>query len=252
MTHLLPYLGDLHKLFDLHWSGTILVFSSVLCGLMIGQERESKQKPAGLRTVALICVGSTIFTLASILIAADAGSDPGRIAAQVVTGISFLGAGAIIRERGTIVGLTTGATIWVTSAIGVLIGSGYAAGGIALTLVVLAMSRGAQILEQWTSGPCRLTSFNVRYDPKGGRTQLRLVRILDEYRIPDANWTISAEAEHEVVRIRCCTVHRSHRAVVFEIAGMPEVIDISPGVLSCSRQILSFAENESGGERGRE
>ena len=124
-SYLLPYLGNLHHVLSQPVAGTVLVLVSVLCGLIIGQERESKNKPAGLRTVTLICVGSTIFTLASILIVAGGSNDPGRIAAQVVTGIGFLGAGAIMREHGTIVGLTTAATIWSTAAIGVMIGSGF-------------------------------------------------------------------------------------------------------------------------------
>ena len=112
---------------------------SVTCGILVGLERRARQKPAGLRTVSLICVGSTIFTIASILIAGDSGADRARIAAQVVTGVGFLGAGAIIREQGTVHGLTTGATIWTVAAIGVLIGIGHAAGGLAVTLIGLGM-----------------------------------------------------------------------------------------------------------------
>lgn len=133
------WFGDLYKVAPLPLCGLILVSCAVFCGTLIGLEREHRAKPAGVKTVSLICIGSTIFTIASILIAGDSGADRGRIAAQVVTGIGFLGAGAIIRDHKTIIGLTTGATIWVASAIGVLIGAGYAAGGIAMTIVVLAV-----------------------------------------------------------------------------------------------------------------
>ena len=225
----LPYIGDLHKVLEPHWAGAILVLVSVLCGLMIGQERESKSKPAGLRTVTLICVGSTIFTLASILIAGGRTvADPARIAAQVVTGIGFLGAGAIIRDRGQVVGLTTAATIWAVSAIGVVIGAGYAVGGIALAAVVLVTLRGAQIIEQWTVGPCRQASYTVRYRSASGKTYLKVLRILDAFHVPDANWSVSQEGEFETMHIRCCTAHRSHRAVLAELADLPEVVDISP------------------------
>jgi putative Mg2+ transporter-C (MgtC) family protein len=135
----LDYLGDLYKVFSFPVAATILVLCSMTCGTMLGWEREKRHKPAGLRTVALICVGSTIFTIASILIAADHPADRGRVAAQIVTGIGFLGAGAIIREQGNVVGLTTGATIWTTAAIGLLVGAGYAVGGIVVTLLVLFM-----------------------------------------------------------------------------------------------------------------
>ncbi|MDM8007917.1 MAG: MgtC/SapB family protein [Phycisphaerae bacterium] len=133
------WFGDLYKVLPVPVCGAVLVSCAILCGVLIGLEREHRAKPAGVKTVSLICIGSTIFTIASILIAGESGADRGRIAAQVVTGIGFLGAGAIIRDHKTIIGLTTGATIWVVSAIGVLIGAGYAAGGVAMTLLVLGL-----------------------------------------------------------------------------------------------------------------
>jgi len=100
---------------------------ALLIGGAIGLEREFKGKPAGMRTNMLICVGSCLIMIISIEIARSAvrTADPGRIAAQVVTGIGFLGAGTIIRSRFHIVGLTTAATIWSLSAIGLAIGAGY-------------------------------------------------------------------------------------------------------------------------------
>jgi len=100
---------------------------ALLIGGAIGLEREFKGKPAGMRTNMLICVGSCLIMIISIEIARTAvqTSDPGRIAAQVVTGIGFLGAGTIIRSRFHIVGLTTAATIWALSAIGLAVGAGY-------------------------------------------------------------------------------------------------------------------------------
>jgi putative Mg2+ transporter-C (MgtC) family protein len=100
---------------------------ALLIGGAIGLEREFKGKPAGMRTNMLICVGSCLIMILSIEIARTAvrTSDPGRIAAQVVTGIGFLGAGTIIRSRFHIVGLTTAATIWALSAIGLAVGAGY-------------------------------------------------------------------------------------------------------------------------------
>ncbi len=135
----IDWCGDLYKVLPMPLCCLVLVVCAIFCGTLIGLEREHRSKPAGVKTVSLICVGSTIFTIASILIAGEAGADRGRIAAQVVTGIGFLGAGAIIREHGTVIGLTTGATIWVVSAIGVLIGAGYPTGGAAMTVVVLGL-----------------------------------------------------------------------------------------------------------------
>ena len=139
MESIWPYLSDLHAVLPAPVAGIVLVICSVLCGTMVGMERESRDKPAGVRTIMLIAVGSTIYTLTSILIVGDSFADRGRIAAQVVTGVGFLGAGAIIRDRGSVRGLTTGATIWTVSAIGVLIGAGYGAAGLALTTLVVGV-----------------------------------------------------------------------------------------------------------------
>ena len=90
---------------------------------MLGLEREWRQKSAGLRTNILIAVGSALFTLMSIeFVAACRARDPARIAAQIVTGIGFLGAGAIMRTDSGIHGLTTAATVWVNAALGVAVG----------------------------------------------------------------------------------------------------------------------------------
>ncbi len=109
-------------------------------GAALGLEREYRQKPAGLRTNILIAVGSALFTIMSASMAQ--GADPGRIAAQIVTGIGFLGGGAIMRNRDTVHGMTTAATIWVNAAVGMSVGAGQyamAAAATALTLVVLAV-----------------------------------------------------------------------------------------------------------------
>ena len=139
METLWPYLGDLHQALPGPVAGAVLVICSAVCGTLVGLERQTRDKPAGMRTMMLICVGSAVFTMASLLVGGGFYSDRGRIAAQVVTGIGFLGAGAIIRDRGTVTGLTTGATIWTVAAIGVLIGAGHAAAGIALTILVLGI-----------------------------------------------------------------------------------------------------------------
>ena len=109
-------------------------------GAVIGYQRERAGKPAGLRTHVLICVGAALFTIAS-LYGFGAGADPARVAAGIVAGIGFLGAGAIMRTgEGIVAGLTTAATIWAVAAIGLAVGAGlYLASAVAtaLTLVVL-------------------------------------------------------------------------------------------------------------------
>jgi putative Mg2+ transporter-C (MgtC) family protein len=108
------------------WELLLRLVLAFVAGALVGVERERRNKPAGLRTHMLVAGGSAMFTLASLTMAADAGQgrDPTRIAAQIVTGVGFLGAGAIFRSGSDIVGLTTAATIWVAAALGVLCGGG--------------------------------------------------------------------------------------------------------------------------------
>jgi putative Mg2+ transporter-C (MgtC) family protein len=108
-------------------------------GGAIGLEREYRRKPAGLRTNILIALGSALFSVLSFELGSGAGT-PDRIAAQIVTGIGFLGAGAILRSGTSVHGLTTAATIWINAAIGMAAGLGsytLAVGSAAITLVVL-------------------------------------------------------------------------------------------------------------------
>lgn len=99
----------------------LLVLSAVLSSL-IGYNREKRERPAGLRTHMLVGIGSCLFTLLSIH--AFEGGDPGRVASQILPGLGFLGAGAILKERQNVEGLTTAASMWATAAIGMAVGTG--------------------------------------------------------------------------------------------------------------------------------
>jgi putative Mg2+ transporter-C (MgtC) family protein len=105
------------------WEMVLKLVVSFVLGALIGMERETHGRPAGLRTHTLVCVGSTLFTICSYVIAGP-HNDPGRLAAQIVTGIGFLGAGTIIHQGSVVRGLTTAASIWAVAAIGVAVGIG--------------------------------------------------------------------------------------------------------------------------------
>ena len=118
----------------------IQILTALLLGGLVGLDRERKMKSAGIKTNILICLGACLYTSVSLLnIPVGSMADPNRIAAQIVSGIGFLGAGAIIQSRGHVVGLTTAATIWVVAAIGLTIGSGYPFVAILFTLTILVV-----------------------------------------------------------------------------------------------------------------
>jgi putative Mg2+ transporter-C (MgtC) family protein len=145
---------------------------ATLLGGAVGLEREMAGKPAGLRTNILICVGAALFTQLSVDIAQIGYSHDGRpygdttrIAAQIVSGIGFLGAGAILHGEGAVVGLTTAATVWVVAAIGTAVGAGAfidATGGTALIMLVLV---GLRPFERRLSAKRRRVRATLRVKP---------------------------------------------------------------------------------------
>jgi putative Mg2+ transporter-C (MgtC) family protein len=121
------------------FSTTLRLVIAFVLGGIIGLEREKKGGGAGFRTHILVCIGSTLIMLTSLYVhgvyQGQGSIDPARIAAGVVTGIGFLGAGTIIRSKEGVKGLTTAASVWVSSAIGLAIGCGYISGAIIVTLL---------------------------------------------------------------------------------------------------------------------
>lgn len=133
------YIGNEYEVDILSIGGRLLL--SIVLGGLIGWEREYRKQVAGLRTHVIICLGSTLLMLISIYIPQTfpnfQNGDPGRIAAQVVSGIGFLGAGAIFSLGGSIRGITTAATIWMVAAIGLAVGAGMYTGSLISTIFIL-------------------------------------------------------------------------------------------------------------------
>lgn len=119
------------------------LLTAAVIGGLVGIERDIKGKPSGMRTNILMCVGSCLVMILSVEVASDAGppSDPGRIAAQVITGVGFIGAGMILRSRVTVTGLTSAATIWFVAAIGLVVGYGdYLLAGTAAAMILITLT----------------------------------------------------------------------------------------------------------------
>ncbi len=133
-------LGPAHQEFWLR------VGTAVLCGAVIGFERQLRGKVAGVRTSCLICLGTAIFVDLGATLAPDR-ADPTRVLGQVVTGIGFLGAGVILAREGRILGVTTAAVIWVLAAIGGLIGLGLLSTALAITAVTMLVLLGVEGVE---------------------------------------------------------------------------------------------------------
>jgi len=123
---------------DVHVAFALRLLLATLLGGVIGLQRELAGKAAGLRTNLLICLGSALLTQISLQLPASLGiGDPARIAAQIVSGIGFLGAGSILQSRHAVHGLTTAATIWVVAAVGMAVGAGFERSAALATLIIL-------------------------------------------------------------------------------------------------------------------
>ena len=140
---------------EVELSDILAVVLAAVLGGVVGIEREFRRKAAGLRTNVLICVGAAVFTIISKKMGGPNEQSTTRIAAQIVTGVGFLGAGAIIRDQGGILGLTTAATIWLVASIGMGCGAGFYMLALATTViavaVLLGLSKVETAIKKWES-----------------------------------------------------------------------------------------------------
>jgi putative Mg2+ transporter-C (MgtC) family protein len=161
----LEFLGETPKFLAIG----IQVITALLMGGLVGMDREAKLKAAGLKTNILICIGATLYTTISMLNSQHATGmvDPNRVAAQIVSGIGFLGAGAIMQSRGSVFGLTTAATIWVVAAIGYTIGAGYIVSATLFTLTVLIVLKLINPLNSWLEKKADYKYFHIEILSRG-------------------------------------------------------------------------------------
>ncbi|GEN69850.1 MULTISPECIES: MgtC/SapB family protein [Chryseobacterium] len=136
----------------------VLIFISVILGLLIGAEREYRNKSAGLRTFILVCFGSCLFTILSIKIGV---ANPDRLAANIITGIGFLGAGVIFKGDNKIDGITTATTIWATASIGMAVGSGYVYFSLLGTVLVLLILSSLTYLQTFIDNYHKIREYKI-------------------------------------------------------------------------------------------
>jgi putative Mg2+ transporter-C (MgtC) family protein len=166
--------GRLQQLAVLHGAIGRLLLACLLGGL-IGLERESKRKAAGVRTNLLICMGAAFFTLLSAILAGDANPDKGRVASNIVQGIGFLGAGLILHNKSKVSGLTSASSVWVVASIGMACGAGlYMPALVAAAIVLLALAV-VGFLERRVN----IKTYSMIYEARGDDQTLMLQSILD-------------------------------------------------------------------------
>lgn len=197
---------------------------SILVGSLIGAEREYRSKAAGFRTITLITLGSTFFTMISFKLGGE--HDAVRIAANIVTGIGFLGAGAIFRDIGRVTGLTTASTIWMAAALGMGIGAGYFLVTIAATAFAFVVLWGFSKFEDWFEKPQNIVTYQLSF--AGG------VKKLAELEKVVANCGLHIHKRQQAKR-------EGQLVCVWELHGNPETQDKFVDHLYNDKNIKSFS-----------
>lgn len=163
------------------------VLVAVLCGSVVGAEREIKNKAAGFRTVVLICLGAAVFTMMSRF---GATSDD-RIAANIITGIGFIGAGVIFKGKVSVQGLTTAAVIWIAAGIGMVAGSGYYPLAFTLTFCTLLILTVFSRLEAFFANNYWMSTLSITFEDTDLQHFVDLQQLAKEYGVRTKRKTIS-------------------------------------------------------------
>lgn len=203
-----------------------LVLATLLGGA-IGLERELGGKPAGLRTNILICIGSALYTKLSITLAGTT-ADPTRVAAQIVTGVGFIGAGTILHARGAVVGLTSAATIWVVAAIGVALGAGYYPEALGTTLLVILVLQGLGRVEIYIERHAAKSRVTIHAHPDPSVLE-ELETVVRRTGLEIARQTNRRENVDLVVEFELRGPKRLHDQVMIALLHHPGVRTVSTG-----------------------
>ena len=200
-----------------------LVIAAVIGG-SIGAEREIRGKPAGMRTNILLCMGSCLIMILSVEVAENTGkmADPGRIAAQVVTGIGFLGAGTIIRSRVSVSGLTSAATLWFVAALGLVVGYGSYFIAVAASLLMIVTLTTFKTVERKIEVSRELHIVRLKV-PNDGKSASQVHRVLIKHRISPDEINITDEEGAVIFHVEYVAREKKHKQMLSGFRSMDGV-----------------------------
>jgi putative Mg2+ transporter-C (MgtC) family protein len=203
-----------------------LVLAAFLGGL-IGLERQLRRKPAGIRTNMLICFGAALFTIISYEMAGSVGGDHTRIAAQIIPGIGFIGAGVVIRDRGAVLGITSAATIFVMASIGMAVGAGMLGTAILATLMVLVALVALGYLEDRLGLQTRLMTFQLMA-PANSDLLVPVHRIMEVAKIEARRWQTHQLNDELVVDFDADVTYHQERDLFTKFAALNAKVEARP------------------------
>jgi len=200
---------------------------AVLLGGVVGLDRELGGKPAGLRTNILICLGATLFTSLSIRIGSGAG-DPGRVAAQILTGVGFIGAGTILHTRGHVSGLTSAATIWVVAAIGMALGSGAYLEAVGSTAFVMVVLTGLPQAEAFLGRRAARSRLLIHLQPESTAVE-EIVDLVQGLGLEVERTATRRDGADQVIELELRGPRQRHGEAVLALVRRPGVRSVFPG-----------------------
>ena len=218
-----------------------LLLAAILGGI-IGIERQIRDKPAGLRTNILICVGSTLFMSISTKVAQLLGGDPTRIAAQIISGIGFLGAGAVLHSHGFVLGLTTAATIWVVAGVGMALGSGMYLVALFATAMSLVTLYFLSFVEDKIQGR---TSYSYALLVSNLNQALASIhRVLQESSVSAVSFNFKKRADNYRVWFNLVIPREKNIKIIQRLSEVPEIIQVETG--SSPHELAAAVSGEHG------
>jgi len=186
-----------------------------------------REKPAGLRTNILICVGCALFMSISTKVAQLLGGDPTRIAAQIISGIGFLGAGAVLHSHGFVLGLTTAATIWVVAGVGMALGSGMYTVAIFATAMSLVTLYFLSFIEDRIQGRKSYSYALVVTDLNQALGSIN--RVLQDTTLATASFNFRKKAGHYVVWFNLLVSRETNLKIIQRFSQVPEITQVETG-----------------------
>lgn len=200
-----------------------VVLAMILGGVM-GLERQYNDKPAGYATNSIICVGAALFTILSLYMG-EMGGDPGRIAAQIVSGVGFLGAGAILREGNKISGLTTAAGVWLVAAVGMAVGYGQFLLAAAACALILLMQLGVRRMLGLLEKLRRYDTIYLTCTPKWSVVH-NICQEIEKQHVQILKKEVTKHDNHFAVEIVATLTGHEFQQVTKKVLEMPDVYSL--------------------------
>jgi len=204
----------------------LMILTAVICGVLLGYERQRKGKPVGILTASLVALGSTLFVLSGSLLA-DSGVpliDASRLPSMIVSGIGFIGAGAIMRSKFNVTGLASAATIWALGSLGILIGTGHVVLALLAALAIFFLLRLIPKLEHalFRQRYCLHATVTVQRDALD-----KVLQFLMENELPISHSQTERQADQVVLTMNQCGIESQPQVLgsLRDLEGVLQVVD---------------------------